>query len=125
MPDVKYAKTHEWARVDGDIATVGISQHAVDELGDVVPFDLPLQGTTVTAGAPMGEIESVKAVSELYAPVSGEIVEANLALGASPELVNSSPLEEGWICRIRMSDPSEVDDLMSAAQYETFVAEES
>jgi len=125
MPDLKYAKTHEWVSVAGDVATVGISQHAVDELGEVVPFDLPPVGKTVTAGSPMGEIESVKAVSELFAPVSGEIVEANSLLDSEPELVNSSPLGEGWICRIRMSDTSELDALMDQTQYDQFLTEES
>ena len=124
MPDLKYAKSHEWVLVEGDIATVGISQHAVDELGEVVPFDLPPAGKSVTAGQEMGEIESVKAVSELFAPVSGEIVESNSALESEPELVNSSPLGDGWICKIRMSNPNELDSLMDAAAYERFVAEE-
>jgi|SRR5581483_1263961 len=123
MPNVRYAKTHEWVAVDGDIATVGISQHAVDELGEVVPFDLPAVGRTVTAGSPMGEIESVKAVSELFAPVSGEIVEVNSELENRPELVNESPLDQGWICKIRLSNPSEIDGLMDEAGYEQSLTE--
>jgi len=124
MADLKYAKSHEWVALDGDIATVGVSEHAVEELGEVVPFDLPAVGKTVTAGQPLGEIESVKAVSELYSPVSGEIVEANAALVSQPELVNSSPLGDGWICKIRVSDSSEIDSLMDQSRYERFLSEE-
>ena len=125
MADRKYSKSHEWVRIEGDIATVGISQHAVDELGEVVPFDLPVVGRNVESGKPMGEIESVKAVSELIAPVSGEIVEVNSILDGQPELVNSSPLEDGWIARIRVSNPSEMDGLMDEAAYQQFLEEES
>lgn len=123
--DRRFSKTHEWVVVEGDTATVGISPHAVEELGEVVPFDLPAVGAVVTAGQPMGEIESVKAVSPLYAPLSGEIVAANTQLESQPELVNSSPLDEGWIARIRVGDPSEFEGLMNEAEYDRFVAESS
>lgn len=124
MPDLKYSKSHEWVLLEGDIATVGISQHAVDELGEVVPFDLPQVGKKVSAGSPMGEIESVKAVSELFAPLSGEVVESNSTLETQPELVNVSPLADGWIVKIRVSDATEVESLLSQAEYERFVEEE-
>jgi glycine cleavage system H protein len=123
MADRKYAKTHEWVSVDGDVATIGISQYAVDELGEVVPFDLPKVGAQVSAGSAMGEIESVKAVSELYAPVSGDIIEVNESLESQPELVNSSPLDEGWICKVRLSDTSELAALMDEAIYNQFLSE--
>jgi len=119
LPDnLRYASTHEWVRVDGDRATVGISDHAQHELGDVVYLDLPAVGKSYRAGAVFGSIESVKAVSDLYAPVSGEVVELNQALLDAPEQVNSSPYEAGWMVVIRMSDPSEVDALMDAHAYE-------
>lgn len=121
----RYAESHEWVQVDGDVATVGISEHAVEELGEVVPFDLPPVGKMLTKGDPMGDIESVKAVSELYAPLSGEIVAANIALTDAPELVNSSPLDEGWIVKIRMTDASELDGLMSQAEYDEFLTKAS
>jgi glycine cleavage system H protein len=119
LPDnLRYASTHEWVRVDGDRATIGISDHAQHELGDVVYLDLPQVGKTFRAGAAFGSIESVKAVSDLYAPVSGEVVEINQALLDAPEQVNSSPYEAGWMLVLRMSDPSEVDALLDAKAYE-------
>lgn len=119
LPDnLRYSSTHEWVRVDGDRATIGISDHAQHELGDVVYLDLPQVGKTFRAGAPFGSIESVKAVSDLYAPVSGEVVEVNQALLDAPEQVNSSPYEAGWMLVLRMSNPSEVDALLDAKAYE-------
>lgn len=116
--NLRYSSTHEWVRVDGDRATVGITDHAQHELGDVVYLDLPQPGRTVRAGAVFGSIESVKAVSDLYAPVSGEIVEVNEALQDAPDQVNSSPYEAGWMLVIRMSDPSEAEAMMDAGTYE-------
>jgi glycine cleavage system H protein len=118
-PDnLRYASTHEWVRLEGDRAVVGISDHAQHELGDVVYLDLPKVGQTVRAGAVFGSIESVKAVSDLYAPVSGEVVEVNEALLDAPEQVNSSPYEAGWMIALKISDPSEADALMDAQAYE-------
>lgn len=116
--NLRYTSTHEWVRVDGDRATIGISDHAQHELGDVVYLDLPAVGKTFRSGAVFGSIESVKAVSDLYAPVSGEVVEINQALLDTPEQVNSSPYEDGWMLVIRMSNPAEVDALMDAKAYE-------
>lgn len=119
LPDnLRYASTHEWVRVDGDRATIGITDHAQHELGDVVYLDLPQVGKSYRSGAVFGSIESVKAVSDLYAPVSGEVVELNQALLDSPEQVNSSPYEAGWMVVFKMSDPTEVEVLMDAQAYE-------
>ena len=123
--DLRYDKEHEWVRVDGDTAVIGISFFAQDQLGEVVYVDLPSEGDDVVAGETFGEIESVKSVSELYAPLSGEIVRVNDALGDSPETVNEDPYGEGWMIAIRMDDASQVDDLMSPEEYEAFIAEES
>ncbi|HEU4751877.1 MAG TPA: glycine cleavage system protein GcvH [Armatimonadota bacterium] len=116
--DLKYARTHEWARVEGDEATIGITDFAQHELGDVVYLDLPKVGQSFRAGAPFGTIESVKAVSDLYAPLSGEVVEVNEALLDAPEGVNTSPYESGWLLKLKLSDPSEVNNLLDAAAYE-------
>jgi glycine cleavage system H protein len=109
--------------VDGDIATVGISHFAQDQLGEVVYIELPESGDAIVAGDTFGEIESVKSVSELYAPVTGEIIEVNDALGDSPETVNSDPHGEGWMLKIRVADSAQVDDLMSSEEYDAFVTE--
>lgn len=118
---LKYTKEHEWAQVDGDLVRVGITLFAVEQLGDVTLVELPEPGTQVEAAAHFGEIESVKAVSELFAPVSGEVVEVNPALADSPELVNEAPYGDGWMLVIRASDPEELDDLLSAEAYEQFL----
>jgi glycine cleavage system H protein len=117
--DRKYSKEHEWLRVEGDEATIGITDYAQDQLGDIVYVDLPETGTTLTQFAKMGEIESVKAVSELFSPASGEVTAANEALVQKPEIVNSDPYDEGWLLRVRLSTPA--DGLMSAAEYDEFV----
>ena len=119
--DLKYTREHEWVRVDGDTGVVGISDYAQDMLGDIVYLDLPSAGAGVTKLGKMGEIESVKAVSELYSPVSGEVLEVNQAAIDSPELVNSEPYGRGWLIKVRLSDASEVDELMDAAAYDEFV----
>jgi glycine cleavage system H protein len=121
--ELKYDKQHEWVRVEGDIAVIGISEFAQDQLGDVVYVDLPSEGDTVVAGDTFGEIESVKSVSELYAPVSGEIVKVNDALRDAPETVNADPLGEAWMIQVRLDDPSQVDALMSSEDYEAFITE--
>jgi glycine cleavage system H protein len=121
--DRKYSNDHEWVSVSGDVATIGISDYAQDQLGEVVYIDLPQQGDSVSAGDTFGEIESVKSVSELFSPVTGEIVEVNDTLDDASETVNSDPHGEGWMIKVKMSDPSELDDLMSAEEYDTFVNE--
>lgn len=118
--DLKYTKQHEWAKVEGELIRVGITSFAVEQLGDVTLVDLPDAPTPVDALAHFGDIESVKAVSELYAPVSGEIVEVNEALEASPELVNESPYADGWLVVIRPSEPNELEALMDADKYEEY-----
>ena len=121
--ELKYHKEHEWVRLEGDVAVVGISHFAQDQLGEVVYVDLPAEGDEVVADETFGEIESVKSVSELYAPVSGEIVSVNDALADTPEVVNADPYGEGWMIKVRLSDASEFDALMAADEYEAFVSE--
>jgi glycine cleavage system H protein len=121
--ELKYTKEHEWVRLDGDVGTVGITDYAQDQLGDIVFVELPAAGKAVKQMEKFGEIESVKAVSELYSPVTGEVVEANPALAGSPERVNDDPYGEGWMLRIRLSDPGEIDKLLSAEEYDDFIAQ--
>ena len=121
MSDLRYSREHEWVRLEGDIATVGISDYAQEQLGDVVFVELPEIGRTVLKGDDMAVVESVKAASEVYAPVSGEVTEVNEALENSPETVNESPTIDGWFIRIRVSDPSEIEDLMDQAAYDAYV----
>jgi glycine cleavage system H protein len=116
--DLLYHPEHDWARVDGDEATLGITWYAQDSLGEIVFFDPPKQGATVTKDSAYTEVESVKAVSDVIAPLSGEIVGVNEALADSPEKVNDDPYGEGWLVRIRLSDPSETESLLDAAAYE-------
>ena len=116
--DLMYHEEHDWARIDGDNATFGITWYAQDALGEVVFFDAPQIGTTVTKGQTYAEIESVKAVSDVFAPLSGEIVEVNEGISQSPETVNEDPYGEGWLVKVRLSDRSEVQSLMSAADYQ-------
>ena len=121
--DLKYTKEHEWLRVESETTVVvGITEYAADELGDVVFVELPDVGAEVMAMGEFGEIESVKAVSELYSPVNGTVVERNEQLEDTPELVNESAYDDGWMIRIELSDPSQLDGLMSAAGYEEFLA---
>lgn len=123
--DLKYTKEHEWVRMDGDVGTVGITDYAQDQLGDIVLVDLPTIGTSVSYMEKFGEIESVKAVSELFSPITGEVTEVNTALAESPELVNDEPYEGGWMLRVRLSDRAEADGLLSAVDYEQFLATEA
>lgn len=116
--DRRYAKSHEWAKQDGDVVVVGISDHAQQELGDITFVELPAAGATVGAGGECGVVESVKAASDLYAPVGGEVVEVNTALEDAPELINGEPYEGGWILKLKPSDPAELDALLSAADYD-------
>ncbi len=120
--DLKYHPEHDWARIDGDTATLGITWYAQDQLGEVVYFDPPGIGKSVTRDEPYAEVESVKAVSDVVAPLSGEIVEVNEGLADAPENINDDPYGEGWLVRIRLSDPSEVDALMNAEAYERSLA---
>ncbi len=120
--DLKYTKSHEWVRLEDGTATVGITEHAQDELGDVVFVELPEAGTTFEAGDSFGAVESVKAVSDLYAPVGGEVVEVNEALGDAPEKINEDPYGEGWILKLRTSGEA---DLLSAADYQKVLDEDS
>lgn len=121
--DLRYTKDHEWVRVDGDTATIGVTDFAAQQLGDVVFVDLPTAGRTVEQFATFGVVESVKAVSDLYAPLSGEVVEVNASLAGQPELVNSDPFGEGWMIRVRVGDAGQVDGLLDAAAYEQLTAE--
>jgi glycine cleavage system H protein len=123
--DLQYSKDHEWIRVEGDIGTIGITDHAQNSLGDVVYVELPKAGESFTAHEPFGSVESVKAVSEIFTPVSGEVVEVNETLQDEPEKVNTNPYDDGWMVRIRMSNPGEVDSLLSAAEYEDFTKAET
>jgi glycine cleavage system H protein len=122
---LRYTRTHEWARIEGDVATVGVTDYAQSELGDITYLELPQPGTRVKQGEPMGVIESVKAASDIYSPVSGEVIEANQGVVEAPEKVNQSPYGEAWLVKIRLSDPSEVESLMDAAAYEQFLVEEA
>ena len=118
---MKFTKDHEWVSLDGDIATVGISKHAADALGDVVFVEVPEVGKTVAKGDSFAVVESVKAASDVYAPVSGEVVEANDALSTAPETVNAAPEGDGWFAKIKVSDASQLDALMDQAAYDAFL----
>jgi glycine cleavage system H protein len=121
--DLKYSNEHEWVRLDGQVAVIGITDFAQDQLGEVVYIDLPSEGDMVSAGDTFGEIESVKSVSELFSPVSGEVVKVNDALEDASEVVNSDPYGEGWMIHVELDDPAQLDDLMSAEEYEAFISE--
>ena len=122
-PDLAYSSDHEWVRVEGDLVRIGITDFAQDALGDVVFVDVPEVGTAVSANEAFSEIESTKSVSDIFAPVTGEVVEANQVLDDTPEVVNEDPYGAGWICVLRPSNPDELDALMDAAGYEAFTAE--
>jgi glycine cleavage system H protein len=125
MSDIRYTKEHEWVRVDGQVATVGISNHAQEQLGDVVFVELPEVGRTVGQNAAMAVVESVKAASDVYAPISGEVVEVNDALTDDPALVNSDAEGAGWFCKLKVANLAELDALMDAAAYRSFVESQS
>ena len=122
MTTHRYTKEHEWARLDGDTATVGLSNYAQEQLGDIVYIDLPDQGTALEKGAEAAVVESVKAASEVYTPVSGEVTEANAALTDDPAKVNGDAEGEGWLFKIKVAEPGQLDDLMDAAAYKDYVA---
>ena len=121
--DLRYTKDHEWVRVEGDTATIGVTDFAAGQLGDVVFVDLPGAGKAVEQFATFGVVESVKAVSDLYAPVSGEVLEVNGELSSNPELVNSDPFGSGWMIKVRIADAGQVSGLLDAAAYEQLTAE--
>ncbi|MEW6206843.1 MAG: glycine cleavage system protein GcvH [Acidobacteriota bacterium] len=123
--ELSYTKDHEWVRVKGNLATVGITDHAQSQLGDVVYVELPKVGDKFESGEPFGSVESVKAVSEIYMPLGGEVTEVNAALADSPELVNEDPYGKGWMIELKIADSSEIDGLLSAAEYEDYLKEEA
>jgi glycine cleavage system H protein len=123
--DLHYTKQHEWVRLSDDVGAVGITDYAQQELGDIVYVDLPRVGAKVDQGKVMGSVESVKAVSDIYSPLSGEVIEINDALATAPEKLNESPHGDGWLVKIRLSAPAEMQGLLSAADYEKYVAEET
>jgi len=125
MADIYYTKEHEWISVDGDIGTVGITKHAAEQLGDIVFVETPEVGTQLEQGGESGVVESVKAASDVYAPVSGEVVEVNEELESEPGKVNEDPEGAGWFYKVKLSNPDELNELMDAAAYEAFVASEA
>jgi len=123
VPDeLRYSKDHEWIRVDGDTVRIGITDYAQDALGDVVYVQIPSVGTAVKVGESFGEVESTKSVSDVYAPVTGTVVEVNDSLADEPQKLNEDPYGDGWICAIRVSEPGEIDALLDAAAYRDFIA---
>ena len=123
--DLSYTKDHEWVRVKGNEATVGITDHAQNQLGDVVYVELPKIGDKFEASEPFGSVESVKAVSEIYMPLGGSVIQVNESLNDSPEQVNEDPYGDGWMIRIKMDNPSQVDALLTAVEYEDYIKEEA
>jgi glycine cleavage system H protein len=121
MSDLKFTQDHEWVRVEGDVCVVGISDHAQEQLGDIVFIELPDVGKTLSKGEEAAVVESVKAASELYAPVSGEVVEANESLGDDPAQVNGDPMGQGWFFKLRLSNPAELDGMMDEAAYRAYL----
>ncbi|MBZ5703581.1 MAG: glycine cleavage system protein GcvH [Acidobacteriia bacterium] len=121
-PQYRYTKEHEWIQVQGELATIGITDYAQQELGDVVFVELPKAGARIETGKSFGTVESVKAVSEIYAPAAGEVVEANAALGEAPEKINADPHGAAWLIKVRLANPAELNGLMDAAAYEAYIA---
>jgi glycine cleavage system H protein len=121
--DYRYTKQHEWIKAQGDIGTIGITDYAQQELGDVVFVEMPKVGAKLKAGSSFGTIESVKAVSEIYSPVSGEVTETNSALVDAPEKINKDPHNTAWLIKVKLADPAEVSSLMDAAGYQAYIAE--
>ena len=122
--DLRYSKEHEWVRAEGDIGTVGVTDYAQDQLGDIVYLDLPAAGATVSQSDKIGEIESVKAVSDLYSPVTGEVVEVNQEAVDEPELINSEPYGRGWLFKVRLGNAGELDALLSSEAYDELIVRE-
>jgi glycine cleavage system H protein len=126
IPEVlKYTKEHEWIRVEDDLAIIGITDYAQDALGEVVYIELPSEGDEITKGEPFGAVESTKSVSDLYAPISGEVVEVNETLLDSPEAINEDPYGEGWMVRVKLYDLGELEDLMDSDEYSEFIEKQS
>ncbi len=121
--DLRFTRTHEWLRLDGDVATIGISDYAQTELGDITYLELPEVGDQISQSQPFGIVESVKAASDIYAPVDGEVVEVNEALNDDPSLVNAGAQSDGWFCKLRVKDPGELDKLMDEEAYQAYLAE--
>ena len=121
----KYTKTHEWVLVEGDVATVGLTDHAQQELGDITYLELPEAGERVTAGEPFGVVESVKAASDVYSPIDGEIIDRNDAAVDAPEVINQSPYDGAWLIRVRIADPGQLDSLLDAQAYDAFVEQQA
>ena len=123
--EFRYTKEHEWVKVDGDAGTIGITDHAQNELGDIVYVDLPKVGAKIEQGKSLGSVESVKAVSDIFAPVSGEVTAINELLATTPEKLNTDPHGAAWLIKLRMSAPDEISQLMSASDYQTFIGTEN
>lgn len=124
-PEARYLKTHEWARrEDGDVFTIGLSSYAIDQLGDIVFMELPQEGDTLDQGGSFGVVESVKAASDLYAPIGGEVVEVNEAVPENPDMLKEDPYEEGWLIKIKASNPEEFEEMMDAGEYKHFLETE-
>jgi glycine cleavage system H protein len=121
--DYRYTKQHEWVKIDGGVGTIGITHYAQSELGDVVFVEMPKTGTKIKVGASFGTVESVKAVSEIFSPVSGEVTETNPLLADAPEKINADPHVSAWLIRVKLNDPAEVSELMDAAAYQEYIAE--
>lgn len=119
--DLKYTKSHEWVRVEGDIATIGVTDYAQGELGDITYLELPDVGGSISGGEPFGVVESVKAASDIYTPVDGEVIERNEDAIAAPDVVNSSPYDGAWLIKVRVSDPGQLDQLLSAEEYDALL----
>ena len=119
--EYRYTKEHEWVSVDGDVATIGITDYAQNELGDIVYVDLPQPGDAVAADKTMGSVESVKAVSDIYCPVTGEVAEINEALSDAPEKVNEDPHGDAWMVKVKLSSPDEINNLMTASEYQSYI----
>ncbi len=118
--DLRYTKTHEWVRLEGDVATIGLSDFAQNELGDITYLELPEVGDAVAQSEPLGVVESVKAASDIYSPVGGEVIERNEDAIGTPEIVNQSPYERAWLIKVRIADPAEIESLMPSQEYDTF-----
>ena len=123
-PEFRYTKEHEWVRVEGDVGAVGITDHAQHELGDIVYVDLPRNGAEVEQGKSLGSVESVKAVSDIYSPVSGTVIEVNTSLADAPEKLNQDPHGAAWLVKVRLTKPQEIETLLSAADYEAYIGAE-
>lgn len=121
--NLKYTKTHEWVKVEDDIVTVGLADYAQQELGDITYLELPDVGTSISAGEPFGVVESVKAASDIYSPLDGEVLERNDGAVDAPEVINSSPYGDAWLIKVRVSDPAQIEALMNPEEYDTFAAE--